>query len=451
MTLCKQGEDRIIVNFYGTIWFTMLRIVITGIGAVTPIGNTFRDAWVAACSGRSGIRTISRVHVPGVPWTVCGEVREFDPLIYLEVKEARRIDLFAQYAVSAAIMAAEDAGLIQQAAGEGQRAQGDNLYEPHDYLSSGGVIIGSSRGGIGTIEKALNSQLSAPGPRGKTRGLSPYLMPATTISMAASYTAQKLGIMGHCLGISNACTSGTHAIGEAYRLIRSGHAGPVFAGGADAPISRVCIEGYGAAGALSRIPDHTASRPFDKKRDGFVLSEGACVLVVERHDAAKKRGAHIYAEISGYGSTADAFHQTRPHPAGEARAMRSALALSEKGPQEMDFISAHGTSTLLGDSAEARAIRQVFGKRASRIPVAAMKSMTGHMLAASGAFETASSAMAIDQGVIFPTINLSEQDEDIPLSVVREAAHADIRAVLVNSFGFGGVNAVLVLQKNDKE
>ena len=417
----------------------MQRIVITGIGAVTPLGNTFRDSWTAACAGKTGIRKISRISDFDVPWTVCGEVREFNPLMYLGIKEMRRLDLFAQYAVSAAIMAGRDSGLIKD---EGRRAKSEKRYEPNDYLSSGGVIIGSSRGGIGMLEHALLK----PSRISKSR-MSPYLMPATTISMAASYAAQKLGIRGHCLGISNACASGTNAIGEAYRLIRSGYTGPVFAGGADAPISRICIQGYGAAGALSRTPDHTASRPFDRTRDGFVLSEGACVLVVERYEAAIKRCAHIYAEISGCGSTADAFHQTRPHPAGEARAMRSALVLSEMTPRGIDIISAHGTSTPLGDSAEAQAIREVFGDLASIIPASAMKSMTGHMLAASGAFEAASAAMAIDQGIIFPTINLEEQDKDIPLSIVRQATRVNIRTALINSFGFGGVNAVLVLQK----
>ena len=413
----------------------MPRIVITGIGAVTPLGNSFVDSWSAACSGRSGIRTCSRMPVADMPWTVCGEVSAFDPLLHLSGKEARRLDLFAQYAVSAAIMAAGDAGLIQG-------SKGEERHEPYDYLNSGSVIIGSSRGGISMIEHALLKPV-----RTRRSRMSPYLMPATTISMAASATAQKLGIRGHCLGISNACTSGTSAIGEACRLIRSGHAGPVFAGGADAPISRICLEGYGAAGALSRVPDHTASRPFDATRDGFVLSEGACVLVIERRDRALKRGAHIYAEISGYGSTADAFHQTRPDPAGEARAMSAALSLSSTVPEEVDLISAHGTATPLGDIAEARAICQVFGRHASAIPVTAMKSMTGHMLAASGAFETAAAAMAIDEGRVFPTINLSAQDADIPLNIVRETFQSDIRTVLINSFGFGGMNAVLVLQK----
>lgn len=438
-----QAEElRTFVNLYATIWFTMSRIVITGIGSVTPLGSTFVDSWTAARAGRTGIHPVSRITDFETSWVVCGEVKGFDPFNYLGDREVRRLDLFAQYAVSAAIMAAGDAGLTRQAKDEWRQAKGEQERGPDDYLSSGGVIIGSSRGGIGMIEHALLKSARKP----KSR-ISPYLMPATTVSMAASYTAQKLGIEGHCLGISNACASGTNAIGEAFRLVRSGYEGPVFAGGADAPICRICIQGYGVTGALSRRPDQTASRPFDKDRDGFVLSEGACVVVVERYETAIKRGARIYAEISGYGSTADAFHQTRPQPAGEARAMRSALALAKKKPQEIDFISAHGTSTPRGDSAEAQAIQQVFGDHTPFIPVSAMKSMTGHMLAASGAFETASAAMAIDQGLIFPTINLSAQDENIPLRVVRKATRADIRTALINSFGFGGVNAVLVLQK----
>lgn len=430
-------------------WFTMNRAAITGIGAVTPMGNTFRASWEAACSQRSGISPVTRLSTAHTPWKVCGELKHFDPAPYLSAKEMRRLDLFAQYAVEAARMAAEDAGLIQQARGDVQGERDSNPHEQDDYLNSGGVIIGSSRGGIGTIERALSSQLSDSGFHSKTRRLSPYLMPSTTISMAASYTAQKLGIGGYCLGISNACSSGNNAIGEAYRLIRAGFAGPVIAGGTDAPVCRTCLEGYGVAGALSKIHDQTASRPFERNRDGFVLSEGACVIVVEEYHTALKRGAKIYAELIGYGNSVDAFHQTRPLAEGEARAMSSALSLSGIMPEQVDMISSHGTSTPVGDIAESRAIHYVFGERAARIPVTAMKSMSGHMLAASGAFETACTAMAISQGTIFPTINLSEQDEKIKLSVVREAQSAEIKIAMANSFGFGGVNAVLVLKRND--
>jgi len=419
----------------------------TGIGAVTPIGNTFQASWEAATRKQSGLAPVTRFCRSDMPWKVCGELKSFDPVPYLSEKETRRLDPFAQYAVGAALMAAEDAGLVRQARGDRQKAGDSNPPEQDDYLNSGGVIIGSSRGGIGTIEKALSFQLAAGSKDRKTRRLSPYLMPSTTISMASSYAAQKLGLRGYCLGISNACTSGTNAIGEAYRLIRAGFAGPVFAGGADAPICRTCLEGYGAAGALSKIPDHTASRPFDRDRDGFVLSEGSCVIVLEEYHAALKRGAKIYAEIIGYGNSVDAFHQTRPLAEGEAMAMNSALSSAGIIPEDVDLISSHGTSTPVGDIAECRAIHQVFGKRAAHIPVTAIKSLSGHMLAASGAFETACTAMTIRQGTLLPTINLSEQDEQIRLSVVRETQSADIRIAVVNSFGFGGVNAVLVLKK----
>jgi len=417
----------------------MHRIVITGIGAVTPIGNTFQASWEAACEQRSGIAPVTRFSTSGLPWKVCGELKNFDSAPYLSAKEARRLDLFAQYAVAASIMAAEDAGLVP--------AQENSKQLGESYLSSGGVIIGSSRGGIGTIEKALSFQLSAGSTDRKTRRLSPYLMPSTTISMASSYTAQKLGLRGYCLGISNACTSGTNAIGEAYRLIRAGFAGPVFAGGTDAPICRTCLEGYGIAGALSKISDQTASRPFARDRDGFVLSEGSCIIVLEKYHAALKRGAKIYAEILGYDNSVDAFHQTRPLAEGEARAMSNALSSAGIMPDNVDLISSHGTSTPAGDIAECQAIHYVFGERAASIPVTAMKSMSGHMLAASGAFETACTAMAISQGTLFPTINLSAQDDKIQLAIVRETTAADTRIAMVNSFGFGGVNAVLVLKK----
>lgn len=422
----------------------MHRIAITGIGAVTPMGNTFQDSWEAASNQRSGIAPATRFSTSGMPWKVCGELKSFDPDPYLSAKEMLRLDPFAQYAVEAARMAAEDAGLMQPAKGARDR----NQREQDDYLNSGGVLIGSSRGGIGTIEKAVSGQHSADSTQRKIR-LSPYLMPSTTISMAASYTAQKLGLRGYCLGISNACSSGTNAIGEAYRLIRAGFAGPVFAGGTDAPICRTCLEGYGVAGALSKIPDQSASRPFERHRDGFVLSEGACVIVLEEYHAALNRGAKIYAEIIGYGNSVDAFHQTRPLAEGEARAMNSAFASAGIMPEDVDLISSHGTSTPVGDIAECQAIHHVFGERAARIPVTAMKSMSGHMLAASGAFETACTAMAINQGTLLPTINLSDQDEKIQLAIVRVTTAADIRIAAVNSFGFGGINAVLVLKKTD--
>ena len=306
-------------------------------GAVTPLGNSFAESWEAAKAGKTGIGPITRFNASHLPWKVTGELKGFDASLYLGQKELRRVDPFVQYAVAAAIMAIEEAGLAEGGISAGKL---------HEYLFSGGVIIGSSRGGIGTLENSLMRNLSS-----KTR-FSAYLMPSTTISMASSYIAQKLGIGGHCLGISNACASGANAIGEAFRLIKSGFAGPVIAGGTEAPLCRLCLEGYGAAGALSKAADSSASRPFDETRDGFVLSEGACILILEEQHSALARGARIYAEVLGYGNTGDAFHQTRPNTDGVLRAMRGAIREAQLSPADIDYISAHGTSTPRGDRIE---------------------------------------------------------------------------------------------------
>ena len=260
--------------------------------------------------------------------------------------------------------------------------------------------------------------------------------------MAASHIAQKIGIKGPCLGISNACASGTNAIGEAFRMIRYGQAGLILAGGTDAPLCGFCIQGYGSSGALSR----NFSRPFDRERDGFVLAEGACVLVLEEYSAALKRNARIYGEIIGYSNTTDAFHITKPDMEGEARAMLTALEDAGIEPAMVDYINAHGTSTLIGDKTEAAAIKKVFKDRCD-VPVSSIKSMTGHMLAASGAFETACTVMSIQEGVIPPTINISGKDPECDINVITEKTEITMDIAISNSFGFGGVNAVLVLKK----
>ncbi|MDI6890753.1 MAG: beta-ketoacyl-ACP synthase II [Thermodesulfovibrionales bacterium] len=400
----------------------MNRVVVTGIGAVSPLGISFYESWKAAKAGLSGIGSITRFDISEMRWKVAGELKGFDAGEYLSQKEINRLDPFVHYAVAASMMAVEDAGLI------------------NDYLTSGGVIIGSSRGGISTIEQSIVDSL-------KSSRISAYLMPSTTISMASSYVAQKLGIKGYCLGISNACASGTNAIGEAYRLIRSGYRGPVLCGGTEAPVCRVCVEGYGVSGALSKVNDSTASRPFDRTRDGFVIAEGACILVIEDYESALKRGAKIYGEIAGYGNTTDAFHQTIPLSEGEAKAMR--LAMDEAGlrPEDIGYINAHGTSTPLGDKTETEAIKIVFGRKAKDIPVSSVKSMTGHMLASSGAIEAAFTLMGINEGAIPPTINLEESDPECDLDYVKHARKADIKAAISNSFGFGGLNAVLVFRR----
>lgn len=422
----------------------MPRIVVTGIGAVTPLGNAFSESWEAAKTGQSGLRPVSKFNASSLKWKIAGELYGFDAGPFFSEKEMLRLDPFVQYAVAASIMAAEDAGLVQRLPEE----TGSISLQPEqtDYVATGGVVIGSSRGGISTMERELHRMQHAKTAMQRSR-LSPYLMPSSTISMASSTAAQKLGIRGHCLGISNACASGTNAIGEAFRLLKAGFRGPVLAGGSEAPLCRICIEGYGTAGALSKKTDASASRPFDINRDGFVLSEGACIMVLEHYESARHRGARMYGEIAGYGNTSDAYHMTRPDPSGEAAAIQEALGEAKMLPDEIEYVNTHGTATKLGDRSEALALKKVFGKRGSVIPASAAKSATGHLLAASGALEAAFALMTLKEGIIPPTINIAQQDPDCDLNIITEKKHADITTAISNSFGFGGVNAVLVLKR----
>jgi 3-oxoacyl-[acyl-carrier-protein] synthase II len=429
----------------------MGRVVVTGIGAVTPLGNSFSLSWKALKTGRTGISKITRFDASLIPWRIAGELRGFDPRAYLAQKEVLRLDPFVQYSIAAAVMAVEDAGLIS--------THSLSLVSPFsDHL---GVIIGSSRGGISTIEKSFfkafrkleqkkDDGMMAANGEIRLRPL-PSIMPSTTVGMAASYIAQKLGIKGACLGVSNACASGANAIGEAFRMVKSGYARMVLAGGTDAPICRWCIEGYGAAGTLSRCDnpskDIGAPRPFDMTRDGFVLSEGACVLLLEEYASALRRGIRLYGEIAGYGNTSDARHMTRPDPSGEARGICAALKESGIDAGEVEHFNTHGTATHIGDLVEVQAFRKVFGARATKVPATAVKSMTGHMLAASGAFEVASTLMTLHKGIIPPTINLKEKDPTCDLALVTEKTNGEIRTALSTSFGFGGVNAVVVLKR----
>ncbi len=399
----------------------MRRVAITGIGAVTPLGLDFQETWDGLKKGLSGLSGCSRVEVDDIPWKVTGELRGFDALSFLTPKEINRLDPFIQYSLAAATSAFEDASLFP---------------EPSVM-----VIMGSSRGGVTRIEEALRAYFK------EGRPLSAYLMPATTISMAPSYIAHRLGLRGYCLGISNACASGTMAIGEAFRLIGTGCADIALTGGTEAPLCRLCLEGYGRTGALSTGTDSTASRPFDRDRDGFVLSEGACVMVIEEMQHAIKRGAVIYAEILGYASINDGFHQTQPSEAGEAATINLALQNAGVMTDEIDMINAHGTSTVSGDRVEALALKEVFGLRLRDIHVTANKSMTGHMLAASGALEVAATAMSLYEGVIPPTINLARPDQECGLNIPSDCAEKDMRVALSTSFGFGGINAALVLKK----
>lgn len=405
----------------------MKRVVITGIGAVTPLGNSIHDTWDNLIRKTSGIGYITKFDPSGLPSRIAGEVKEFNPDMYLPRKDILRLDPFIHYAAAAAAMAAEDAGILTAGASR----------------DSMGVIIGSSRGGITVMEEAFKKHLL------KDKPFSAYLMSSSTINMASSYLSMRFSIMGPAIGISTACASGTNAIGEAAHMIRCGGIDMAFGGGAEAPVCRLAVGGYGASGALStrnNEPDK-ASRPFDRDRDGFVIAEGAGVIVLEELDHALKRGARIYAELAGYGVSSDAFHQTQPDSDGEALAIKKALKDANVTIDEVDYINAHATSTPLGDKAESEAIKKVFGKQIQDIYVSSCKSMLGHMLGAAGAVEAALTAMSIKKGVITPTINLENPEPECDLHYVMSGMEKDLNVAISSSFGFGGVNAVLVLKK----
>ena len=403
----------------------MRRVVITGAGAVTPVGYNFDESWKSVKLGVSGIREITRIEVADLECKAAGEIRSFNPELYLTAKEINFTDPFAGYAIGAAADAIESAGL---------RAD-------KDRLSRAGIIVGSSRGGITTLESFFTKMVLH---NGRSRP-SPHIMHSTSISAAATHAALKFGIHGHCLGISNACSSGTNAIGESFRMIRAGLAEIIIAGGTEAPICRSCIEAYGASGVLSASGPEEASRPFDSGRDGFVLAEGACMLVLEELDSAIKRKAPIFGEIIGYGNVCDAFHSTRPTAEGEVRAIAAALKDAGISTFDVDYVNAHGTSTILGDRVEALAVNNLFGD--IRVPISSIKSMTGHMLAASGAFETACTIMSVREGFIPATVNTRKIDSACPVNVITTPTTLSLETAITNSFGFGGANAVLVIKK----
>ncbi len=407
------------------------RVVITGLGAVTPLGNTAAALWAAVRDGRSGIRRITRFDAGGFPSRIAGEVKEFDARPWMTAREIQKTDLFIHYALASAGMALKDAGLALSSA-EAPRI---------------GVLVGSGRGGVTTQERNYIAFLSK-GPR----AVSPFYTPMTLVNMASGYIAMKLGAQGPCLDVSTACATGTHSLGEAMHMIKRGDADVMIAGGSEAALSPLVLAGFCQAKALSQRNDapEKASRPFDRDRDGFVLSEGAGVLILEELTHARKRKARIYAEIAGYGLSADAFHYTRPDPegAGAGRAMALALASAGLKTGEVDYINAHGTSTIQNDRIETRAIKSVFGKDAYRVAVSSTKSMLGHMLGAAGAVEAIMTALAIHDGILPPTINYETRDPECDLDyVAAQARKRSIRAALTNSLGFGGINAALALKK----
>ena len=410
------------------------RIVITGIGAVTPLGNSARDTWKAICRGQSGIGRITKFDASGHRTQIAGELKNFDPLNYVSNKELRKIDNFIVYALAAAGMAVSDA----------------KLHINETNAGRVGVIIGSAIGGLGTIEREKVALLS-----GGPRKMSPFAIPAVLANLAAGHVSIRFGAKGPISCPATACSSGTNAIGDAMRIISGGYADVMIAGGTDAAIVPLGVGGFNAMRAISVRNDEPerASRPFDKERDGFVIGEGSGIVILEELASAIKRGARIYAEVVGYGSTSDAYHMAIPPPGheGAARCMAAALKDARLKPADIDYINAHGTSTPPNDLYETQAIKKVFGKHASNLAVSSTKSMTGHLLGAAGALEAIISAMSIYKGIIPPTINLDNPDPDCDLDYVpHKARKKDIDTAMSNTFGFGGVNAVLIFRKSDK-
>lgn len=406
------------------------RVVVTGLGLVTPLGNDVPSTWAALIAGRSGVDYITRFDTTGFETKIAAEVKGFDPGQYLDRKDLRRMDSFTHFAIAAAVQALTDAGLTI-------------TPENCDQI---GVVVGSGIGGIET----LSAQFKVLHERGPSR-LSPFLSTMMLANMAAGQIAILTGLRGPNFCTVSACASGAHAIGEAFHIIRRGEAVAMLAGGSEAPIVPIGIGTFNSMRALStrNDPPQKASRPFDALRDGFVVGEGAGMLVLEDADHARARGARIYAELAGYAATADAFHVTAPPEggAGAALAMRRALAVAGLQPAEIDYINAHGTSTPLNDRAETEAIKAVFGEHAYRLAVSSTKSMTGHLLGAAGAVEAVFTVLTLVHGIIPPTINLEQPDPACDLDYVPNVARrATVRAALSNSFGFGGQNACLVFR-----
>lgn len=411
------------------------RVVVTGMGVLSPVGNTTESYWQALLDGKSGIETITRFDVTEYPAKIGGEIKDFDPSAYIEKKEARRMDPSEQYAIVASYQAIEDAKLDINSVD----------------LDRCGVVIGSGIGGISTFEKQ-HSLLENSGPS----KVSPFFIPMMIIDMCAGLVSIKLGFRGPNYATVSACASSSHAIIDAYRIIQRGEADVMITGGAEATITPSALAGFCQAKALSTRNDepHKASRPFDLERDGFVMGEGSGILLLESYDHAKARNAKIYAEIKGAGMTADAHHLTAPHPEGYGARKAMELAIQSAGlrPENISHINTHGTSTDLGDIAETKAIKNVFGEHAYKIPINSTKSMTGHLLGSAGAIELIASIMAIETQVVHPTINLDNPDPECDLDYVpnikREAV---IDNILSNSFGFGGHNVTLVAGKFNGE
>jgi len=406
------------------------RVVVTGMGVVSPVGNNVKDFWNSLLKAENGIGKITRFDPSDFDVQIAGEVKNFDPTFRLEKKETRRMDRYTQYALYATEEALENAGL--------KDAKVD--------LQRIGVYLASGIGGVETLENELRNMMK----NGPSR-VSPFLVPMMIPDIAAGWISIKYGYRGPNFSVVSACASASHAIGEAFETIVRGDAEIMIAGGSEAPITPLSLAGFASMRALSKRNDEPekASRPFDMERDGFVMGEGAGVIILESFESAVKRGAEIYAEIVGYAATADAYHITAPAPDGEGAYMVMKIAL-DKGNvplEEVDYINAHGTSTKLNDKIETDAIKRLFGKRAHEIPISSTKSMTGHLLGAAGGIETVATILSIHTGWVHPTRNLENPDPECDLDYVPGIARkVEIRYALSNSFGFGGHNAALVLK-----
>jgi 3-oxoacyl-[acyl-carrier-protein] synthase II len=407
------------------------RVVVTGLGIVCPIGNTISEAWSSALAGKSGISRITRFDASSLASQIAGEVREFDAAAYLSPKEIRRMDRFIHLGMAAGVQAIKDSAIQVTEANAGRI----------------GVNIGSGIGGLPMIEETHNDVL-----KGGPRKISPFFIPGTIINMISGNLSIMHGLKGPNLAMVTACTTSAHCIGDAGRLIEYGDCDVMVAGGAEAAIALLTVGGFAAARALSTRNDDpaTASRPWDRDRDGFVLGEGAGVVVLEEFEHARRRGAKIYAELAGYGMSGDAYHMTAPEESGDgaARCMNNALRNASLNHDDIDYVNAHGTSTPLGDIAETVALKRCFGDHAKKLAVSSTKSMTGHLLGAAGGVEAIFSVLAIKDQVAPPTANLVNQDPACDLDYVPNAARRmPIRAALSNSFGFGGTNGTLIFKR----
>lgn len=409
----------------------MRRVVVTGVGAVSPLGTGNQKNWEALVGGQSGIGPITRFDAGSLPVRIAGEVRDFEPEQFIDKKEVKKMDLFIQYAMGAAYFAMEDSGL-QITEQNAERV---------------GVLVGAGLGGLPTIEKYHTALLE-----GGYKKISPFFIPMLIINLAPGHISIKYGAKGPNLSSVSACATGTHSIGDAYHMIARGDADAMIAGGTEATVTPLGIGGFAVMKALSDRNDEPqrASRPFDKGRDGFIMGEGAGIVVLEEYEAAKQRGAKIYAEVVGYGLTGDAYHMTAPAEGGEgaARCMKMALNNAGVNPDQVGYINAHGTSTPFNDLNETLAIKSVFGDHAYKLMVSSTKSMTGHLLGAAGGLEAVISCMVLDKGVVPPTINYEEPDPDCDLDYVPNTARdARVDYVMSNSLGFGGTNATLLFKR----